>query len=157
MRFFHKSAVAAAVLSAAGCASAQEPIDPFDMSIRAGRLGVMTGRSAELLGERPESPANEDDSGERARIADDLRIAVYDLARLKMDACPQGKLSPTLCKSDYAPAWGLRRDAAPPSWAELYRRIADAHEAIMPVWSELCDAARAKANADEAMEICPME
>lgn len=143
------------ILGLMACASAQPPEDKFAVEIQAGRLGVMTNQGQSLLGEEPPFPPEETDSAIRTRIADGLREAVYDLMRLKMRACPEGRLEPALCQQDFAPDWALRADKLPPEWPELERRIDAASGAIMPVWGALCDKARETAGPDD--EICPME
>lgn len=149
------AAGAALVLGLAACASGHAEDDNFASEIQAGRLGVMTNQSRSLLGEEPPFPAEETDAATRARIADSLRVSVYDFAQLKMRACPEGRLEPALCQKDYAPSWALRTDKTPPDWRELKRRIDEASGAIMPVWSALCEKARETAGPDD--EICPME
>ncbi len=149
------AAGAALVLALAACASGHAEDDNFAWEIQAGRLGVMTNQSQSLLGEEPPLPAEETDAAVRARIANSLRLSVFDFARMKMRACPEGKLDAALCQKDYAPAWALRSDKTPPDWRELKRRIDEASGAIMPVWSALCEKARETAGPDD--EICPME
>lgn len=139
----------------AACASAREREDPFALEIQTGRLGVMTNQGQSILGEAPAIPEGESDPAARARVANDLRTAIFQLATLKTRACAEGKLEPVLCKKDFAPDWALKSDAATPDWQELSRRIDAATGAIMPVWSALCDQAREKAGPDD--EICPME
>jgi hypothetical protein len=145
----------AAFAALAACASAKEREDPFALQIQAGRLGVMTNQSQSLLGDAPPLPADESDAATRARIADDLRLAVFDLARLKMRACPEGRLDAALCAEHFAPAWALRADPAPLEWPALGARIDAVSGAVMPVWSALCEKARENAGPDD--EICPME
>jgi len=139
----------------AACASANEREDPFALEIQAGRLGAMTNQGQSILGEAPSIPAAETDPAARARVANDLRTAIFQFATLKMRACTEGKLDASLCKKDFAPDWALRSDAAPPDWPELSRRIDAATGAVMPVWSALCEKARENAGPDD--EICPME
>jgi hypothetical protein len=145
----------AAVLALTACRSSQAREDNFALEIQAGRLGVMTNQIQSLLGEPLPSVLEETDDLKRTRIADNLRLAVYDLARLKMRACPEGQLEPALCKEDFAPDWALRAEAPPPDWPELEKRIEAASDAVMPVWSVLCAKARETAGPDD--EICPME
>lgn len=139
----------------AACASAKEREDTFALEIQAGRLGVMTNQGQSLLGEAAATPDGETDPAIRARVANDLRAAIYQFATLKARACTEGKLDPALCRKDFAPDWALRTDAATPDWNELAQRIDAATGAIMPVWSALCDKARETAGPDD--EICPME
>lgn len=149
------AAGAALVLGLAACASGHAEDDNFAWEIQAGRLGVMTNQSQSLLGEETSFPAEETDAAVRTRIANSLRLSVYDFARLKMRACPEGRLEQALCQKDYAPAWALRSEKTPPDWRELKRRIDEASGAVMPVWSALCEKARETAGPDD--EICPME
>ena len=144
-----------ALLALSACASGNAQEDQFAWEIQAGRLGVMTNQGQSLLGEEPPFPPEETDAATRTRIADNVRLAVFDLARLKMRACPEGRLEQALCQRDYAPDWALRADKTPPDWIELQRRIDDASGAIMPIWSALCAQARKNAGPDD--EICPME
>ena len=133
------AAGAALVLALAACASGHAEDDNFAWEIQAGRLGAMTNQSQSLLGEEPPFPAEETDAAVRTRIANSLRLTVFDFSRLKMRACPEGRLDPALCQKDYAPAWALRTDKPPPDWRELKNRIDEASGAIMPVWSALCE------------------
>lgn len=143
------------IAAMAACASGKAQEDRFALEIQAGRLGVMTSQGLSLLGEETPFPAEETDAAVRARVANALRLAAYDLARLKMRVCPEGRLEADMCRQDYAPAWALRADRTPPAWPDLERRIDEASGAIMPVWSALCEKARASAGPDD--EICPME
>lgn len=155
MRGWRRAIGITALFTLAACASSHAEDDNFAWEIQAGRLGVMTAQSQSLLGEEPAFPAEETDAAVRTRIADGLRLAVFDFSRLKIRACPEGRLEPALCQKDYAPSWALRSDKTPPDWKELKRRIDDASGAIMPVWSALCEKARETAGPDD--EICPME
>lgn len=140
-------------------ALAAEPFtdtDRFSLQIDAGRLGMMTGQSREIiapLNPMPPDLHTETPEGARAYIFKNLVEAVLDYNVVAYDACNRRMVDAALCTGPYLPRW-LTGKASAYSDVQLRAMADEAQDHISPLWGALCDKAPKPA---DGIPVCSLE
>ncbi len=140
---------------------AQE-IDPFELSIRIGRLGVMLDQGQEALDLLVESPvavrgvAEEGEEEQRMTLYRDLVDHVVFYNQLAALTCAvQSETVPVPCPPPYRPKWAARSVVSDaPSWSQLDRWSEALQERVAGLAGALCRAGERKTGR---VPLCPIE
>ena len=143
--------------------AAEEPAAVGDdvaagLVIDAGRLGVMMDQAeaaAEAAHENDLDEELETPEGQTAYAARALRDSILRFNGLQLQVCRGNNEVPAgLCGAPYLPGWLNEPVTQRPAPAVLTQRLEDAMQHISPLWSALCDKAKA-AGQDE--HFCDLE
>jgi len=139
--------------------STVSPVDPFELSIRVGRMGVMLDQGEKVLGMIADNspttaPAkSKDDAAARRALYAELSQQVLKHNRLWVKACAT-KATLTVCQKMFEPGWiGLPFSYAP-TWQQLDLWSSQVEEQVGALAGDLC------ALAEQASGIrpqCPIE
>ncbi|MBI1330372.1 MAG: hypothetical protein GC166_10785 [Alphaproteobacteria bacterium] len=137
--------------------SADADTDPNNLSIEAGRLGVMMGQSADAL-KRLAPALKNDDLGEadalRSHTFQDLVGAVLRYNLVSFQACRRGVLNGDLCQGPFLPKWLSEPTGTMHTDADIAAMVDETTGRLMPFWDAMC--ARAiKSGADK--DFCAIE
>lgn len=140
----------------AGTERADEPLDPFAMSIEVGRYDVMLSQIENINSETP--AVVEQDATALTDLARRLRETVWRYNLARSDLCARGLHTQVSCGPTFLPVWiGEPADSAP-SLEELQTRNAAVGAEVRRFWSAICDAARAAETDEEARAyVCAIE
>lgn len=142
--------VAGAVALLAACVSEPSLESSNETEIRIGRLSVIVdhGFAAKAVlapdsaREAPAEPADTIDAGALDVLYVSLEHTVTRHLALQSDVCALGLVAAELCEDRFHPSWLDARRRV--TGARLDRWSDEAQDAILPLWSALCEKAIAK-------------
>ena len=128
-------------------------IDPFDLSITIGRVGVMTDQVQDALtvigqGQFAALDGMDVAGDEAGDFFQQLHTILFRYNMAHMEACAQGWLAVEACQGSYVPKWLKRSKMDRPSFAEIQQWSDDLQARVSDLQGVVCRPAVQKTGDD---------